>query len=364
MIGILTFHHVYNYGALLQAYGLQKYLESVGVSSIIADVRPFHREPPGVAHPKITLRYINKGLKFLGLKKPSIKERLFDDFRNNQLYVSEQAPSLDVFLNHNKDVSGLIVGSDQVWGAKFGKAALNVYFCKGVDNGISRVSYAACIGSTKTRESDILPFVDDLNAFKAVGVRDEFSKDLITNIYSGNVSRVVDPTLLIDWSDIAEKVDIDLPGDFAFYYGRSPAGDEIVKSLKEKKGLNVVSVGMENDRPFDMSDFHLNDAGPLEWLAAMKKSSFVVTTSFHGLMLALSLKKPVLATPVSALAAERISDAAAWFGATEVVLSQKIENSDLDVDRLLNNINWDVVYKNIEEKVRLSKHFLDGALHR
>lgn len=39
-IGILTFHCAINYGAVLQAYGLQEYLKSLGHEVYIIDYRP------------------------------------------------------------------------------------------------------------------------------------------------------------------------------------------------------------------------------------------------------------------------------------------------------------------------------------
>ena len=38
-VGILTFHRANNYGAVLQAYALQTYLETIGVNAEIVDYR-------------------------------------------------------------------------------------------------------------------------------------------------------------------------------------------------------------------------------------------------------------------------------------------------------------------------------------
>ena len=39
-IGILTFHSAHNYGAILQAYGLQEYLKSQGYDTYMVDYQP------------------------------------------------------------------------------------------------------------------------------------------------------------------------------------------------------------------------------------------------------------------------------------------------------------------------------------
>ena len=39
-LGILTFHSAHNYGAVLQAFGLQEYLRSRGHDALVIDYRP------------------------------------------------------------------------------------------------------------------------------------------------------------------------------------------------------------------------------------------------------------------------------------------------------------------------------------
>ena len=41
-IGILTFHSAHNYGAVIQCYGLQQYLTSLGHQVFVIDYRPHY----------------------------------------------------------------------------------------------------------------------------------------------------------------------------------------------------------------------------------------------------------------------------------------------------------------------------------
>ena len=43
MIGVLTFHHVYNYGAILQTFALQKFISDNNYEVKVIDIRPFDR---------------------------------------------------------------------------------------------------------------------------------------------------------------------------------------------------------------------------------------------------------------------------------------------------------------------------------
>jgi len=49
-VGILTFQFAYNYGAVLQCFGLQRALEELGVDVEVIHYRP-HPPPPGILLP-------------------------------------------------------------------------------------------------------------------------------------------------------------------------------------------------------------------------------------------------------------------------------------------------------------------------
>ena len=50
-LGILTFHSVDNYGAVLQAFALQMYLKTLGHDVEIIDYRPSYFHPKRVSRP-------------------------------------------------------------------------------------------------------------------------------------------------------------------------------------------------------------------------------------------------------------------------------------------------------------------------
>ena len=92
-IGILTFHRVSNYGAVLQAYALETALKNLGAdceiigyqNSILTEqYNPYSRTYLNIRHPK---RFLKNLVLLPYVKK---RNRWFNDFRKTYLSVSEK----------------------------------------------------------------------------------------------------------------------------------------------------------------------------------------------------------------------------------------------------------------------------------
>lgn len=359
-IGILTFHHVYNYGALLQAYALQKCLEELGHNPQIIDIRTFHRDPPGAPSSGRMVRYAWRMWRKLGFIGKSQKELMFDSFRKTYIRSSPRFESLREIPEHfYAHLNALIVGSDQVWDPRFGRRAGDVYFLRDAKEGVKRISYAACAGSTVSNLSSLANRSGDLARFDAVSVRDQFTRDVIAPLSDTSVSLVVDPTLLIEWGEIVGEREESCDEKYVFYYGFSPNGDIAIEQITDTYDLKVVAVGMEADG-FKGDVEYVSDAGPVEWVSLIKGASIVVTKSFHGMMFSLAFDKPVIVVPSNVRAISRLEDAGKRFGISSSVISP--ENKDFDVSSVLENFNAAEVYKSVSEQVQRSKEFLRRAL--
>ena len=115
-IGILTFHRASNYGAVLQAYALQKVISDTGREAVIVDyhcraVEEGHR-PWGLFRrhkfPVVLLRCL------VAIRKDNI----FGAFRRNRLVLSEKM-SADDLEKRGDEYALFVTGSDQVWNDTF-----------------------------------------------------------------------------------------------------------------------------------------------------------------------------------------------------------------------------------------------------
>lgn len=357
MIGILTFHHVYNYGAVLQAYGLQQFLKSNGYEVSIINIKTFHRKKPGAFGVKSAMSCVmKKGYyqSYLDSRNKAIK---FDRFCSDYLLLSKKFDDLNQFENQNTAINTFVVGSDQIWNPKFGTKAMNTYFLSEVSNKRKKISYAGCIGSSVVDFKTLNQYSNLIQEFDHISVRDEFTKEYLDKIVKKNVDLVVDPSLLIDWSEkYVDLTHFNLPPEYIFVYGISNNTEKILYSLKNEFNLPIVTVGMENEDKSYASDFVLNDVGPLEWVELIKHSSYVVTKSFHGLMFALNFSKQVLIISTGFPAISRLEDICKRLNIGHII----VEN-EKDLRRfhnLENIINYDVVAENIQEKIMNSKKLL------
>lgn len=342
MVGILTFHQVYNYGALLQAYGLQKFLQENGHDALVVNIKTFHRDRPGLlANVKLRKRLLPKTYRYL--RQVREKADKFDDFRAHLLKLSDPYEDVAEFLKNNRSCDTLIVGSDQIWNPKYGAKALDTYFLKNAPTSLKKVSYAASSGTGSAGAEAFQSYADALHAFDYISVRDRFTKDFVTDLVRREADIVVDPSLLIDWVDeTADLGRFDLPQRYIFSYGITKRTEKVLPKVRDALGMPVVTVGMENEVESRRSDRVFNDVGPLEWIALIRNSAFVITKSFHGLMFALKFRKPVMVVSHGMPAVSRMEDICRRLGITKCIVE---DASDIEASGDLLKI---IDYKGVE----------------
>ena len=156
-IGIITFHSAHNYGAVLQAFASQKFLEKSGYNTEIINYR----------NPKIDKNFrifnidnsnIKKLLKSiirdtLFLFKNIKKYNNFEKFINKNFNLTLRYNSEEELKNNPPKEDIYITGSDQVWSYYLLGKLEDSYTLNFGDNNVKRISYAASAG-----DSDIIFF--------------------------------------------------------------------------------------------------------------------------------------------------------------------------------------------------------------
>lgn len=326
-VGIITFHFVYNCGAVLQALALQKTLSGFGVQTFIINYQPWYHknrycifENPICALKKATARNRNFFKKILsGLFsffkallswrfciKNYRKDILFSTFTKKyftetKLYrTNEQlkadAPKLDMYIS----------GSDQLWNAKLTENHIDPAYMLdfGTDH-VRRITYS--IGSDFSHfngcVSELKPFLKRLDA---ISLRESNNFDLIRNLTDKEVYMHIDidPTLLLNEKDYDEYI---FKGclcnePFIFTYTMPDRSQKnvysIAKSLSKKYGIKIIDAsGNPQNANRTIEDSRL--CGPAEFLWYMKNAAFIVTNSFHGTAFSIIYKKEFLAVPHS-----------------------------------------------------------------
>ena len=114
-VGILTFHRAVNYGAVLQAYALQKAISKLGFDCVLIDYRNDALE-------KYYYKMYDNGFgimrslkKMVLQKKQSKRNKQFEDYYNRYLNISNECYNGKTISSAEAAFKCIFVGSDQVW---------------------------------------------------------------------------------------------------------------------------------------------------------------------------------------------------------------------------------------------------------
>jgi hypothetical protein len=310
-VGIITFHSIYNFGAVLQAYALRRVVAKLGYQSEIMDFQPtsmrcwlfsISRRIVGLKRNWKVLARLNDHLglrrrfrlffrKQMGLGRRPLATR-FED-------LSRWTPKYDVYLS----------GSDMIWNPCFLNAVYKecgrAYYLDFVKEGHARkVSYASSFGVTEIPDVHRVKIASMLGRFHALSSREEIGCGFIQQLTGQPAEHVLDPTFLLTSSEYDEVAIIpSISGPFVLIYPMEPSNlfCRLARKVVDLLKLPVVAVVPHNSNPdrFAFADKVVYDAGPAEFLGWMKAASFVCTNSFHGTCFSLIYRKSFLGVPDS-----------------------------------------------------------------
>ena len=285
-IGILTFHRASNYGAVLQAYALQKVISERGQKAVIVDYRcpaveEGHR-PWGLfkrhRFPVVLLRCL------VAVRK----DILFGTFRKNRLELS--APMRAEDLEKEKDSYSLFVsGSDQVWNNVF--SGMDPSYMLTFADEQKRYSYACSFGFDSFPDETRELYRKWLAGMQCVSVRENRAVDLAGEI--GYEARVdLDPTLLISrekWEKFMTPAEVIKP--YIFVYTVNPPLHllDAARELSRRTGAEILYL---NNQYKDNRDIkRLRYRTPEEYVGLIAGAEYVLTNSFHGTAFSVLFKK-------------------------------------------------------------------------
>ena len=272
-IGILTYYFANNYGAVLQCYALQEYLEK----EYGANVSVITYNPP---------RMNSYRSRISGYIRNHKQYTAFEDFRKRYLHLS-----------NSKEYDLVLVGSDQVWNPSingFDDAWISPHLSyKGI------ASYAASLGKEEfdQRERQYLEKNKDaLKAYKGISVREKDGQTILGDLEIKS-NKVCDPVFLLSmcmnkYDSLKSQSKINIEDEYILVYSleHNPRIDEVSQRIKRETGMKVVSIHPANAQT-QVCDAFISDSGPCDFLRLIQDASLVVTNSFHGLAFSLLFKK-------------------------------------------------------------------------
>lgn len=373
IIDTITCHNVYNYGASLQAYALQHYLESLGHEVKIIDFQPwFHRDrynPNYIDHDRKLYKLLHncpalmnflhavKDRKQIKLMKSMWGRKVaFDNFTNDYLRLTKRYNSSDELKADPPVADIYVAGSDQIWNTESRNGREPGYY---LDFGnAKKISYAASFAVSEIQE-EWRPFVKrQLSHFQHISVREKTGLSILKSLGIQNGAQVVDPVFLLsaeEWKALAHKAKGYGLKENNYIVVYDFLNDERIaafaKKLKEQTNMTVVSINDFNVLPY--VDININDAGPLEFVSLISRAAAVICSSFHASAFSLIFKKPFYVYPlIGQNNSSRMEDLLNLIGHHERFMPGEI----------LDEMDYDAIQSVLEKEIRRSKDVLQSFI--
>ena len=289
-IGVVTFYGVNNYGAMLQAYALQSFLELRGHEVVqINNKLSVNSECVSLwnlLYARSLKTWVFKiklwregGRMWRRVTLPFLRASLHGT--NVRLKKGRLPPELmcDVYL----------VGSDQMWNVDFSARYKREVFLDFAPDHCKRLAYAVSMGGRIWDEKDWTTIAPLLKKFNALSVREDVDIKKIKKIAEVSAEWMPDPTLL-HRADFYKKSLIreqEAMTGHSFVFGYLFGEREIGQFTKQiHTFLNTQSEFIMRIYPF------INIVKVEMWLKKISDSAFVITNSFHGVVFSLIFHRP------------------------------------------------------------------------
>ena len=266
-IGIITFHCSYNYGSVLQAYALQKYIMNNDYDVKVIDYQSrnydmYHLFKLWMLKHPVKLIAENKHINRLIRRKHN-----FLRFINDSMNLTDKTYSYDddlTVLNDEFDV--FIAGSDQIWNPICTGGVDPNFFLNFVDSDQNKkISYAPSLAHSSFDEKVLKEMCGYINSFDALSEKDY--KEL-----------EIEPTI---------------NKSYIFFYmleKDDPSLIDYVSKISEEKGIDIVYLHLNNI--FSGNNVHnVYGCKVGEFLWYMRNAKYVVSNSFHATVFSIIYQK-------------------------------------------------------------------------
>ena len=300
-VGIITFHASHNYGSMLQAYALSKYIANMGCEVEIVNLRAekqYKMYPHPLDFKTRTLKSVVRDFVYnpiLAIESIG-KWYKFERFLR-LLPLTKEYMSYDELNNEHWDYDALIVGSDQIWNTGCCDWDES-FFGNFIPESIRKIAYAPSMGNAPEVSVDKELVSRLCKGFFKISVREPRTKLLLNSMgINEDIRILLDPTLLLnenDYDDIYDNKPL-VKGEYLYFYDpfRRPKYLRLACKIGEIVGLPVVC-----DKYYYKSDikglqrikFYIN-AGPAEFLNLIKNAKLVCGHSFHSVVFSILFRK-------------------------------------------------------------------------
>lgn len=285
-----------NYGSALQTWALHQAIKELGHKPVLVDYCPHILADKDPLNPFGNMwDKDEESKKMVELTMPAIHKNFekFDRFYHDRFDRTKKSYTSANFESVMDEVDSFVCGSDTI-------------FCPdefGFDDGYyanypcmrgNSVAYAPSFGDPHFSDEDYVKLNDLLQNFKALGLREQMMIPYVRDHVTVPVEKVIDPTLLltqVDYDTIASERIVDEP--YLLLYARryNPRMEAFAEKMATEKGWKIVDISL---RATNSEKGHLMfyEAGVEEFLSLIKHAEYIITNSFHGMIMSVQYWRP------------------------------------------------------------------------
>lgn len=362
-IGIVSYNincNFTNYGSALQSWALSESIKKLGYRPVLIDYCPNILKDKDPLDPMKNMWDTDEeSRKLCELSLPAIRINYakFEAFYSEKFNRTGKKYFSDSFNDvvNDENITGFVCGSDTI-------------FCIdefGIDDGYyanypcmrgHSISYAASFGDSHFDENSYKLLDSMLHNFKAISIRESGFIPYIEERVSVPVKKVLDPTLLLEVQDF-ETIEAPqiVKEPYILLYARryNSRMFDYADKLAKEFDCKVVDISLRAINADHHDMFY--EAGVEEFLSLVHHAKFVVTNSFHGMIVSVHYRKPFVVFSREQCDT-KIDEVLELFGLSDRKLISGIESfADIDYDK---------VHQNIATARKDSIEFLSNGLNK
>lgn len=301
-IGIIThFYKSQNYGGVLQAYALCRFLRARGYE---AEQIQFNKEQGQSLKRRFGKLYrslltIPKRVQYGKIyEELADRKNKFAAFREKKVPHSEKVFSQKSLRQLAAEYELFITGSDQVWHPN---AVCDAYLLDFGVADVKKMSYAASIAKNSLSEEEKERYKKALRDYRAISVREKEAVALLQSIAPCDIQWVVDPVFLLrkeEWKALTQNEGAMEQGDpyvLCYFLGTNQGMRDLARKYADKKKLKLRSISHLNgeicESDIGFGDMGMIDASPTDFLRLIQNAEIVFTDSFHAMAFSLLFEK-------------------------------------------------------------------------
>lgn len=285
-IGIITlYHNSQNYGGLLQAYAMTRYLNDMGYLAEQIDFDNARNDFMTFLKRKIKrIKSVDKldGIDLEISQCLKTRRKCLKRYREN-IPHSDKVYNYKNIKTSNKIYDVFICGSDQIWNYK----RSDVYFLNFVNKEKIKFSYSAGMSNVLLNRKEKKWINKVLEKMDGISVREKESIDILCE-KKKEILVTVDPTLLLkkeEWRAIEKKPDNKVKYMLCYFLSPNESVRRMAQKYAKTNNLEVINVPFLNKDNIDIDrkfgDVRLIELDPFELLGYIDDAEIIVTDSFH-----------------------------------------------------------------------------------